>query len=247
MRIADCGRIVHRRLWIADWQRPQVPRIRNPHSAFCNPSALRNPQSTIACLLAFLPACLLLPAAGCVDQEVLKLRRENTMLKEAVEAKDHKLAAQQAAIQELHKRLAEATAITEEDLKKIFYPERLVIDTLSGGYNDDGQPGDDGVVVYLKPVDRDGDTLKVVGDIRIELYDLASPPGENRIGVYEVRADDVHQLWYGKFLTYHYTVKCPWQSGPPRHRELTIRAMFVDYLTQRVITAQTTCNVNLAP
>jgi len=26
-----------------------------------------------------------------------------------------------------------------------------------------------------------------------------------------------------------------------------LRAMFVDYLTQRVITAQTTCNVNLAP
>jgi hypothetical protein len=204
---------------------------------------MRLPGPVCAAIAA---ACLsLLAAPGCQSETKFDLQRKLTRLEEQLAKKDNQIAAQQVTIRECYQHLNEARQFTEEDLKKIYYPEKIEIASLSGGDDYDGQPGDDGVTVYLRPIDRDGDAVKVAGDIRIELYDLANPPEANRIGVYEVSVDQARQLWYGKLATYHYTIRCPWQHGPPRHDEITIRVTFVDYLTQRVITAQTVCTVKL--
>jgi hypothetical protein len=185
---------------------------------------------------------LLLLSAGCADTSVVELRRQNTQLKDQLAQKDHDLVAQQTQIHELNSQLATARAFTKDDLQKIFFPDKLEIDSLSGGENYDNNPGDDGVTVYLKPIDRDGDVIKVAGDIRIELFDL-SKAGDNLIAKVHVPVEQVSKMWYGKLMTYHYTVRVPWQKGPPSNPEVTVRATFVDYLTQRVLTAQTVVKV----
>lgn len=182
---------------------------------------------------------------GCEQGDQLDRDREIAALRTTLREKEHELAARQATIKELTAQLDIARSIDEEDLKRLFYPERLVIDKLSGGADYDGQPGDDGVTVYLRPVDREGDVIKVAGDIRIQLYDLAAPPQHNLVGEYTVPVDQVGRLWHGKLMTKHYTIKCPWPQDPPAHEEITIRATFVDYLTKRVLSAQTTCRVNV--
>lgn len=186
-------------------------------------------------------------AAGCVSQTELELRQQISRLRDTVRQKDDQLVAQKASIDELNQQLAVARSISEDDLKRIFYPERLIIDKLSGGAEYDQQPGDDGVTVYLKPVDREGDVIKVAGDVRIQLYDLAASPGRNLIGEYAIPVDQIGKLWHGKLLTGHYTIKCPWPNRPPEHPEITIRVTFVDYLTKRVVSAQRTCEVDLPP
>ncbi len=199
----------------------------------------------LVCSAATLAAVLL--ATGCQSPTEISLRREVGDLRATIKQKDNQLVAQKATIDELNGQLRVARSISEEDLKRVFYPEQLVIDKLSGGADYDGQPGDDGVTVYLKPVDKDGDVIKVAGDIRIQLYDLAAAPAQNLVGEYFVPVDQVGKLWHGKLLTDHYTIKCPWPKGPPEHTEITIRAMFVDYLTKRVVSAQATCQVKLPP
>ena len=189
----------------------------------------------------------LFPWAGCQSTRELDLQRKINRLNDTIADKNNQLAAQRATIDGLHDQLQVARALTDKDLEKLFYPEKILIDTLSGGDDYDGQPGDDGVTVYLKPIDRDGDPIKVAGDVRIELYDLANPPDQNLIGQYVIPVEEVSRLWYGKLATYHYTIRCPWQNGPPQHTEITIRATFVDYLTRRVITAQSLCTVTLPP
>lgn len=192
-----------------------------------------------------LAALLVAGGTGCQTATEIALRREIATLRDAVQKKEHRLAAQQAALDELNQQLRVARGFSEEDLKKLYYPERLVIDSLSGGADYDRRPGDDGVTVYLRPVDRDGDAVKVPGDITIQLYDLAAPAQANFIGEYKVPVDQVGRLWHGKLLSQHYTIKCPWPHGPPQHAEITIRALFVDYLTKRVVSAQSTCQVEL--
>lgn len=207
------------------------------------------PLATRTSLFAF-PSCLalVLCATGCPPgPEIDDLRRENMRLNERITDQDHQLAAMRATLDGMNRQLAVARALTDEDLESIYYPEKLVIASLSGGDDYDGKPGDDGVTIHLKPVDRDGDTLKVVGDVRIELYDLENPEGHKLIGQYTFPAGEIAEYWYGGFLTYHYSFKCPWQKGPPRHPDITIRATFVDYLTERLVTAQTLCTVKLPP
>jgi hypothetical protein len=189
-----------------------------------------------------------LAAAGCAGPSQADANRRIAQLQQSLAAREHELAAQQATIAELNERLAEARAIGPEALQRIYYPEQLIIDRLTGGYDDDGRPGDEGVVVYLRPVDREGDTVKAAGEARIELYDLANPPDANQIGTYTFSPEQLAKLWHGKLLTQHFTLKCPWPAGrAPSHAEVTVRAVFVDYLTQRVISAQTACNIRRPP
>ena len=184
---------------------------------------------------------------GCYTSGQTDLQRQIARLEETVKHRDSQLVAQKATIDELNQQLAVARSISEDDLKRVFYPEKLVIDKLSGGADYDGQPGDDGVTVYVKPVDRDGDVIKVAGDVTIQLYDLAAGPDEHLVGQYTIPVDKIGKLWHGRLLTGHYTIKCPWPKQPPRHPEVTIRVTFVDYLTKRVVSAQSTCTVDLPP
>lgn len=179
-------------------------------------------------------------AAGCESTAVVQLRREVDELRETVRKKDDELIAKQASLEESNRQLQVARGLSDEDLKRIFYPEKIIIDKLTGGADYDGQPGDDGITVYFRPVDRDGDTIKVAGDVTIQLYDLAAPPNQNFIAEYKVPVDQLGRLWYGKILASHYAVKCPWPHGPPAHPEVTVRLVFVDYLTKRVVAAQST-------
>ena len=185
-----------------------------------------------------LAGLLALLQVGCLNNSQIELERRVATLEEQVAQRDNQLAASQATIDDLQKSLQTVRGLTDEDLERVFYPEKIELASLTGGDDYDGQPGDDGISVYLRPIDRTGDALKVAGDIRIELYDLQNPSGQKLIGEYEFPVDQVSELWYGKFATYHYTLRCPWKNGPPKHDEITIRATFVDYLTQRSMTAQ---------
>lgn len=191
-------------------------------------------------------ACAAALAAGCQPTPEIDLQRELDRARETIEAKDRQLAARQSALDDCNKLLTTARAFTPDQLSKIIYPENVQIAALSGGYGEEGRPGDVGVVVYLQPIDADDDILKVAGDIRIELFDLQMPPGQNQIGVCYYPADKVRKLWYGQLATNHFTLKCPF-STPPKHSEITVRATFVDYLTQRVMTDQKVVTIKLPP
>jgi hypothetical protein len=198
-----------------------------------------------AVLLAGVTTLLL--AGACQSTTRIDYERELQVLRETIAGQQDQLTAQRATIDTLTEQLDTVRAIKSEDLAKIFHPVTLEIDRHSGGYDADGQPGDDGVVVYLRPRDAEGDVLKVAGEIRIQLYDLAAPPRENLIGEYVIPVEQARELWHGKLLTNHYTIRCPWPHGPPRHSTITINATFIDYLTQRVLSAQRTCEVRLPP
>ncbi len=189
---------------------------------------------------------LALTLGGC-DNQTAQLRLRVEELERTVAQKDHTLAAQNATIQKQQRLIDDMVGLPPDWQQHVFYPDRLVIDKLSGGQDYDGKAGDDGVTVYLKPLDKVGDVIKAAGDIAIQLYDLANPPGRNFLGEYRFPAEGIGRYWHGKLMTHHYTLKCPWQQGPPVHSEITIRATFVDYLTKRVMSAQTTCKVTLPP
>ncbi len=190
----------------------------------------------------FVAAWPLLGLASCANTEIEPLRRENQQLREQVATLTEQVAAERSTSERMARELAQVRGFSAEDLKKIFAPERILIDKLSGGENYDSQPGDDGVTVYFKPVDRDGDAIKAAGDIRVELFDLADPAGGRPFATQTIPVADAGRHWYGKLMTYHYTVKCPWQARP-KNAEITVRVTFVDYITQRVMTAQSVVTV----
>lgn len=170
------------------------------------------------------------------------LRRENIKLAEQVAAQQRKIEELEATIAKLQAQLDTARGISEEERAALIVPERIEIVRGTRGEDYDGQPGDDGVTVHFRPVDRDGDALKVAGDVTIEVFDLEA--GGRRVGACHVPAVALRDKWLGALMTKHFTIKCPWTDGQPAHDSVTVMVTFVDLLTGRTLTAQEAVPVN---
>jgi len=175
-----------------------------------------------------------------------------------------------AQIQSLEDRLAEqgrllsqqnarisAQARLIEELRGLEPPQRFAqlvrvrgieLERLSGGYdeNRDGVP--DGVVLYLRLLDADGDVIKAAGSARARLLDLSQSGDAQQVAAAEWNASQMRELWYGKLLTSHYTLRLPLGVGAATlaQRPLTAIVDFTDLLTgesfstQKVVTLSTT-------
>ena len=190
-----------------------------------------------------------LTAPGCaVPKE--KYDRTATQLTEAREAL-RKLQGDrdglQAVVIDQQKQIRVLQRLGEGRMEKLFHVRRIALGRYTGGADLDGVEGDDGIKVYLRPIDQEGSVVKAAGEVRIGLFDLAADPQDNLIGEYEFTVEQVSKQWSGGFMAYHFSFECPWKLAPPAHDEITVRVQFTDYLTGKVFTAQKLCKVKLPP
>ncbi|MBK8270315.1 MAG: hypothetical protein IPK83_19265 [Planctomycetes bacterium] len=166
--------------------------------------------------------------------EVQRLKDENEQLKAELAQKNDQMAMQSATLAELRGMTG------DRSLDKIVHVDRLAIDPLSGGYDDDRDGVDEGVVVYLSLFDQFGGTMRAAGSASVTLLNLADPKGSKVVGEVNLTADALAKMWYGAFLTSHYTIKIPWAGGAarPPAKDITVVVTFTDLLTGRVFTDQ---------
>ena len=154
-------------------------------------------------------------------------------------------AALKARVAEQSKQIGSLQALGAKRLDKLFHVTRIELGRYTGGIDIDKKPGHDGVRVYVKPIDQHGSTLKAAGSVTVQVYDLALPAEKTLIGTYTWTVDQAAKMWKSGFVAYQYSFTCPWKTAPPRHRDLTVRVTFLDYLTGKTFTAQKLCKVDL--
>ena len=178
--------------------------------------------------------------AKMLAQELDRVTLENTALKQQMADRD-------ATIESLRKQAEALADLGPTRLDHLFTTDRIELVRLTGGADYDGKPGDDGVTVYLRPVDAQGDAIKAAGEIRIQLLDLTEENRPRELGLYVLNdPGELRASWHGGFMTDHYTIRCPWQPGLglPAGREVTVRATFLEWLTGREFTAQKAVQVS---
>ncbi len=181
---------------------------------------------------------LALAAGGCdpagsgegLSAQLDKAKRENVKLREQAAGLQQDLKARDEHIVRLQglggKRMALLFTVAKIKLGR------------TSGVNLDQAPGDDGVRVYLKTIDRDGHAVKAAGDVTVQLFDLAAGAPRNLLERHDFPAADAAKHFSGGFLMNQYRFDCPFKSGPPKRPELTVRVTFTDYLTGQTFTAQ---------
>lgn len=130
----------------------------------------------------------------------------------------------------------------------LFAPTRIEFASLSGGTDFDGEPGDDGLTLYLRPLDIDGESVKVPGKITIQLLDNTDLSVPRLIGTYIMEDPDrLRKSWFGHFGTKHYTLKCPFPKNVvlPESGRVSVAVQFVDYLTGKTLTNSKDFDVSL--
>ena len=176
-------------------------------------------------------------------QDAESLRRDKERLERLVAQRD-------GSIARLEQQMENLKGFSESAPADLFAPVGLEIARLSGGADYDGKPGDDGVTIYLRPLDADGDVVKAPGRITIQLSDQSNPSSPRVLGVYVFdKPEELRRLWMGRFGTNHYRLQCPFPAGAPMpaSRKLLAFVEFVDYLTGRPLTTVRELSFNTAP
>lgn len=195
---------------------------------------------------------VLVGICGCwpgVSREQRELMNTAEAQKKQIEELQQKNIELQKTIDEQKATIANLRGIPREKLALLVVPTRIEIDRLSGGYDEDGRPGDDGVVAHVRPLDERGDVIKTAGKLVMEVFDLAAPADRNLVLRAELDAENALKQWYGRLWTNHFSIKAPWPppGTPPAHRELTLRVQFTPLLTGETLSAQRVVQITLPP
>ncbi|HEY3244327.1 MAG TPA: hypothetical protein VGM03_13355 [Phycisphaerae bacterium] len=181
------------------------------------------------------------------DPLIKELQQKVDALSVEKDRLQHDLDNSQKALKAAEERIQTLQGLPQKPF--LFTVDHIELEGLTGGSDYDGQPGDDGVTAFIRPRDADGDILKAAGRIEVDLFDLTMPGNPVALARRVVEDEkDLLKSWYGKFLTNHYAVQCPWEPDkPPQHDEVLVRVTFTDYLTGNVFVDSKTVHVTLPP
>jgi len=90
--------------------------------------------------------------------------------------------------------------------------------TGTGGRDDDGIPGDEGLQVVMVPKDEDGTAVKIPGRASVLAYEITQEGLKLPIGKWEVTAEQLKKTWKSGLLGGGYTVPLQWDRAPTTPR-----------------------------
>lgn len=84
----------------------------------------------------------------------------------------------------------------------------------TGGYDDDGCPGDESLQLVIVPKDSDGSPVKAPGRAAVACYEVSPEGLKIPIGRWEVSPDELRKVWRTGFLSSGYFVLLQWDRLP---------------------------------
>ncbi|MCS6866812.1 MAG: hypothetical protein RMJ56_08780 [Gemmataceae bacterium] len=96
--------------------------------------------------------------------------------------------------------------------------QEITIGRGTGGVDDDGATGDEGILVVIVPKDEDGSAIKVPASATIAAWDISPAGLKTPIGTWEIPADRLRRTWKSGLFSTGYFVAVPWQTPPANDR-----------------------------
>ena len=99
----------------------------------------------------------------------------------------------------------------------------------TGGVDEDGAPGDEGLMVVVVPKDEDGSPVKVPAQVQILAWEISPAGIKTPIGSWDVSAEKVRPTWRSGLISTGYFVAVPWQTYPGTEKvRLAVRFTTLD-------------------
>ncbi len=124
-------------------------------------------------------------------------------------------------------------------LENLYSIQRVRIGRLSGFFDKDKDGKREKMIVYVTPIDKEGDGIKVTGAANVQLWDLNKASGEALLGEWDVEPDELKKAWFKTLLAVNYRLVFDIPDTVKSFDEqLTARVTFTDYLSGKVFKAQ---------
>ena len=191
------------------------------------------PRRLISGSFAATAACLL--SVGCasrgnVDLLEAQMRRQEDKIRTLhaqVEQTQTDLIAARRLNESLQDRLVQHAnhEQTFELNERHFRVKSLLINPLlTGGFDRDGEPGDDQLTLVFAPHDNQEKPIRLPGTVECELVDPAQSSGQQSLGVWAFDRQQTAAAWQSILGSSAYRFELPWQTRPQAENlELQLR------------------------
>jgi outer membrane murein-binding lipoprotein Lpp len=188
-----------------------------------------------------LSSIIFLFVAGCQNeqqrasllQEVEQLTQEKAQLQEQVEQAE-------AENERLKGQVQVLSGLPEEvKLESIRRLKSLKVGRFTGFYDKDKDGKKEKLIVYIEPMDEEGDKIKAAGSADVQLWDLNKSQEGALLGQWHVTPDELRKAWFDTLLSTNY--RCVLDiTGKVEDftKPLTVKVAFTDYLSGRTFTDQ---------
>jgi len=220
--------------------RSQKSEVRNRKSVLGTPYGEVCLLPSVLCLLSSV-FCLCF-AAGCestnskiipLAKQIQTLRKEKTQLTRQIEQS-------RAENEQLKKQLQVLADLPPEvKLENLYDLQKIKITRYTNLYDKDKDGRKETLIVYIQPIDENGDIIKATGAVDVQLWDLNKENGQALLGQWHVEPGQLKKLWFATFITINYRLTFDTADKIDRFEEpLTVKVTFTDYLTGKVFKEQ---------
>jgi hypothetical protein len=127
----------------------------------------------------------------------------------------------------------------EVDIEDLYTLRRIKIHKYTNFYDKDEDGKKEKLIVYVQPIDKQGDIIKVSGSVDVELWDLNKEAGQAKLGQWHAGLDELKQNWFSTLIGGNYRLMFDIADKVDDFTEpLTVKVTFTDYLTGRVFKEQ---------
>ncbi len=187
----------------------------------------------------FLAGCVLAFFAGCEDANKAA-REKGDILTGEKKQLQYKLEQCNTENENLKNQVEVLAGIKQDSRFENLYHIQGVKLTKHTGFYDKNKDGKkESLIVYIQPMDEQGDIVKATGAADVELWDLNKKDGEAMLGKWRVEPNEIKSLWFAGFMAINYRLTFDVADKIEGVKEpLTVKVIFTDYLTGKVFHEQ---------
>jgi hypothetical protein len=171
-------------------------------------------RTLLVCLML---ACALVGGCSRNRNDLLEneLRAKDTLYRESlhdlkrIEAQNEALLRELAAI-----RQSPGPPLPTEIAAPTFGLKRIALGRGTGGYDNDGMPGDESLMVVVEPRDIDDHVVKVPGSLHVTAIEIDRQGLKNPLCWWTLTPEQLRPLWKQGLLSTGYSVVLPWTVFP---------------------------------
>ena len=103
------------------------------------------------------------------------------IMEQQIDRLQRQIVAQEIQIEQLQTQIAKLRGLPIEEMTELIQVSRIEFGRFTRAFDRDEDGFDDGIVVYLHTLDREGDRIKSAGQVQLELWDLAEDQGNQKL------------------------------------------------------------------
>jgi len=213
----------------------------------CQKSELRNQKSDASllfsalCLLSSVFCLYLIAGCGNANSQKSPLVEQIGSLTEQKKQLENQLEQSRTENEQLKKQMHVLAGLPEQIKGENLYRlQKIEIGKYTGFFDKDDDGTKEKLIVYIQPLDEEGDIIKATGAVDVQLWDLDSSEADQALlGQWHVEPGELKKLWFATMVTINYRLTFDIAEKVKSFDEpLTVKVTFTDYLSGKVFKEQ---------